>query len=141
RVRLDETAIGDDALPHLATLPRVEYLNLFGTKVTDAGLTHLEKMAALRSVYLWRTDVTEEGVERLRAKRPELAVVLGGTLAPPPIDEEEDGEEGDETETVDAIAADLPGCCQAAKDAGGVCDHPCCVAAAERGEICPTCAK
>ena len=35
----------------------------------------------------------------------------------------------------------LPACCQKAVDAGGECDHPCCVEARAKGEICAKCSN
>ena len=40
-----------------------------------------------------------------------------------------------------AQEADLPGCCKVAQEAGRECDHPCCVEARAKGEICSKCAK
>ncbi|MCH7592750.1 MAG: DUF1579 domain-containing protein [Planctomycetes bacterium] len=39
------------------------------------------------------------------------------------------------------LAAKLPGCCQAAADAGKACAHACCVEAAKAGKVCPKCSK
>lgn len=89
RLHLEKTAITDEGLANLSGLENLEYLNLYGTAVTDAGLKHLESLKALRKVYLWETKVTDAGVTALKQKLPELQVIQGVSLAPPPEKKEE----------------------------------------------------
>ena len=64
-------------------LANLEYLNLYGTKVSDAGLDPLKNLKKLKKLYLWQTQVTEAGVQKLKESLPDLEVVLGVDLAPP----------------------------------------------------------
>lgn len=56
----------DDALVHLAALPKLEHLNLAGSEITDNGLTHLRPLKHLRSLDLASTKVTDTGLMHLR---------------------------------------------------------------------------
>lgn len=82
RLALDRTAITDRALQPLASMPRLESLNVYGTAVGDAGLTSLASLPRLRAVYAWQTKVTPEGAETLRTANPKVAVNLGAPPAP-----------------------------------------------------------
>ncbi len=77
RLHLDQTAISDKGLAHLAGLDFLEYLNIYGTKTTDTGLKQLENLKNLKSAYLWQTGVTGEGLARFVAARPEVFVNQG----------------------------------------------------------------
>lgn len=125
RLHLERTGVTDEGVTALAGLP-LEYLNLYGTAVTDRAVEALAKISTLRGLYLWQTGVTGDGVERLRAALPEATVDIGETAAEAPVE-------------VTEIAVVLPGCCQAAKEAGKECDHACCVEARGKGEVCRKC--
>ena len=62
---------------------------------------------------------------QLRVHRQTLARVVE-----PEVAEEEDTE----------VEQKLPNCCAKAKEAGGECDHQCCVEARADGKICEKCA-
>jgi uncharacterized membrane protein/mono/diheme cytochrome c family protein len=125
-LRLASTDVGDGALAALAAHRALEMLNLYDTRVTDAGLEALASMSGLERVYLTGAAVSQAGLERLRASRSELLVVhVLPTEPATPSPEPE------------LVAA----CCEAARAAGGACAHPCCVDAASRGAICPSCAR
>ncbi len=123
RLRLDNTSLGDEALVHVARLGQLEVLNLYGTNVGDAGLARLAELSKLRKVFVWETAVTDAGVEALLAARPGLEVVRGASL--PPVEEDE-------------VELHAP-CCDSAVAEGKECEHPCCVEARGKDEICPTC--
>ena len=128
RLHLERTAITGAGMKHLSKLESLEYLNLYGTAVTDGGLRQLAALPALRRLYVWDTKVTEDGVARLQAALPDLVIDIGKhRLAEIPEPDQE------------TKLAALPDCCQKAVDAGGTCDHPCCVAAAKEKKICPKC--
>lgn len=72
RLDLRRTGVTDTGLAQLASLQRLEYLNLYATRVTDAGLPHLAALKRLRSLYTWQTTVTEAGQKQLRTILPHL---------------------------------------------------------------------
>jgi hypothetical protein len=94
-LQLQQTAVGDAGLAHLAGLQYLEYLNLYGTKTSDAGLAHLAKLPRLRSLYLWQTATSPAGAAKFASQKPgilldqgaELDSMFAGTLAlkPPTI--------------------------------------------------------
>ena len=134
-LHLEKTGIADTGLAQIKDLKHLEYLNLYGTKVTDSGLDNLASMEHLKKLYLWNSQVTEEGAKKLNESLPDLAVNLGVQLAAAVAEAPEPA----------AAAADLSflfdaeSCCAKAKAEGKACDHPCCVEAAGKGEVCIKC--
>jgi hypothetical protein len=63
---LGGTALTDDGLAHVKSLPKVYELNLKDTQVTDAGLANLSEMASLVRLHLEKTKVTDEGLAHLK---------------------------------------------------------------------------
>jgi internalin A len=57
--------VTDAGLEPIASLKRLEELNLGGTKITDLGLAKLKGLIELRSLDLSRTQVTGKGLENL----------------------------------------------------------------------------
>ena len=80
----EDSAITDEGLRHLASLPRVSLLQLSGTKITDAGLVHLTAMVNLQKVFLARTQVTGTGLTHLHG----LPNLYGIDLSDCPITDE-----------------------------------------------------
>ena len=67
RLRIDYTEIGDAGLVALGALPRMESINLIGSKVTPALTEWLRQQTRLGRVYVWQTELdTPELFERLR---------------------------------------------------------------------------
>jgi uncharacterized membrane protein len=78
RLRVSNNRISDSGIRHLAALPKLESLNLYGNPaVSDAALETLAGIASLRRLYLWQTSVSEQGLEWLRNRRPDLDVQGG----------------------------------------------------------------
>ena len=50
--------------------PKLEWLDLGGTRVTDTGLKHLKGLTKLKWLDLRGTDVTDEGVNTLQQSLP-----------------------------------------------------------------------
>ena len=69
RLRIDNTGLGDGAVDTLLTLPKLETLNMYGTKLTDAGLAKLASHPGLTRLYCDDSDVTAAGVAAARAGR------------------------------------------------------------------------
>jgi tRNA A-37 threonylcarbamoyl transferase component Bud32 len=63
---LEETAVTDAALSHIATMPDLDSLMLSGTSITGTGLVHLKKLHKLNHLLLARTRVTDETLVVLR---------------------------------------------------------------------------
>ncbi len=55
-------AIGDDGVAHLRGLRRLEWLDLYATRVSDAGLPHLGGLSALRRLHLGATRLRGRGL-------------------------------------------------------------------------------
>jgi len=157
---LDRTDIGDAGIEQIADLKHLERLNIFGTQAGDGCIDVLEELPSLTHVYLWDSKVTKLGADTLRVARPSIEVDTGDGLEPlaPPAAAEETADETPAPEpqpeptpepapepapesAPPAEEASLPGCCKDAKEAGGECDHPCCVEARAKGEICAKCSK
>ena len=62
--------------PHLAVLPTLRTLVLYGNPITDDGLLPLEGVPQLTAVNLAGTKVTGKGIARLQDARPGLMVKL-----------------------------------------------------------------
>jgi len=58
-------------------LANLEYLNLYGTKVTDAGLEALKGLKNLKKLYVWQTGVTDAGAAKLTAAIPGIDINMG----------------------------------------------------------------
>ena len=59
---------------HLRALPRLQTLNLGGTKVTDAGLLYLKGLGSLETLNIRNTQVTDEGVKMLQEALPNCKI-------------------------------------------------------------------
>jgi hypothetical protein len=63
---LKDTQITDAGLAHLAGLGTLNRLHLEKTKITDAGLTHLKDLGNLEYLNVYGTGVTDAGLEHLK---------------------------------------------------------------------------
>ncbi|MBI2424997.1 MAG: hypothetical protein HYV27_19375 [Candidatus Hydrogenedentes bacterium] len=131
-LHLEKTPITDAGVANLTSLSHLEYLNLYGTEVSDAALESIAALPNLKKLYVWQTKVTAEGAKALQAKLPELNINLGAELEVPVAPEA--------VPAVDPLAKfDADSCCFKAAQAGGKCDHPCCVEAEAAGKVCTKC--
>ena len=55
---------------HLTGLENLEYLNLYGTKITDKALDQLSSLKNLKQLYVWQTEVTDDGVAKIKKPCP-----------------------------------------------------------------------
>ena len=137
-LHLEKTGITDAGLAHLSGLENLQYLNLYGTQVSDAGLAHLKDLKQLRRLYVWQTQVTQEGAASLKQALPEVDVNLGAELTVVPAAAEKTA--AAEVASLQlALFYDKEGCCGKAAAEGKECDHPCCVEARGKGEVCAKC--
>ncbi len=81
-VWLNRTNVDDYDLQLLENLSDIQVLNLTGTRVTDRGLVHLQGLKKLRRIYPQGTRITEEGLQTLKAKLPELRVMMNRSGVP-----------------------------------------------------------
>jgi hypothetical protein len=58
----------------LAKLQKLEWLYLYGTKITDVGLKDVAKLQQLAELHLRDTKVTEAGVAELQKALPKCAI-------------------------------------------------------------------
>lgn len=63
---LGGTALGDDGLAAIKTLPKVVQLNLKDTQITDAGLANLAGIGTLARLHLEKTKITDAGLQHLK---------------------------------------------------------------------------
>jgi hypothetical protein len=75
----NQRALTDAGLAALAGLPRLNSINLSGTRIGDAGLIHLRKCPSLRFLDLKNTDVTDAGLISLRDLRSLEMLDVEGT--------------------------------------------------------------
>lgn len=77
-VALSQTAIGDECLPFLATLPELRMLDLSETRVTSAGLDPLARLKKLEILSLsWQT-LTRDDLQAMSKLKQLKTVVLNG---------------------------------------------------------------
>jgi len=76
---LKRTEIGNEGLAHLRDLAKLELLDLSGTQITDAGLAHLEELSELWMLDLTGTRITDAGLKHLRGLTNLKLLSLHGT--------------------------------------------------------------
>ena len=82
-IDLSETAISDDGLAILASLPDLEYLQLADTTITDRGLVFLAECTKLKRLDIRRTRISANALEVLK-EFPNLEMVYAkGTVLSP----------------------------------------------------------
>lgn len=77
RLRLEKTAVTDNAMAHLQGANYLEFLNIYGSEVGDQGIEKLAELRNLRRVYAWESSVTVAGAKQLEEKMSQLEVNLG----------------------------------------------------------------
>ncbi|MFM8285922.1 MAG: ribonuclease inhibitor, partial [Planctomycetaceae bacterium] len=74
RLYLAQCNVTDAGLQHVARLPRLRALNLYGTKLTSAGLPLLEQLHELRLLSVTDIRLKPTAVEQLQKKLPRLTI-------------------------------------------------------------------
>ena len=92
RLRLWKSGkIDDTALPLVAAMKRLSFLDLAETEVTDKGLEHLTGMKQLRQLFVGGTQVTAAGAEKFQRSHPTCLVSRFAPIGEPKkTDDEED---------------------------------------------------
>jgi uncharacterized membrane protein/mono/diheme cytochrome c family protein len=68
RLNISGTAVSSGGIASLQALKNLEYVNIVNTKVDDKGLLVLASLPALKNVYCWNTLVSAAGVENFKKK-------------------------------------------------------------------------
>ena len=82
-VNLDYTNVDDKGLVALQGLPAMNRLSMDNTNVTDKGIATLKTMAGLRNLNLYHTLVSEKGYDELKAALAGCAIVFDRDSALP----------------------------------------------------------
>jgi hypothetical protein len=82
--------IDDTAIPSLAAMKRLLFLDLAETAVTDKGLEQLAGMIQLRHLFVGGTQVTAAGAERFQQRHPACLVSRFATKSEPKKAEDEE---------------------------------------------------
>jgi uncharacterized membrane protein len=77
RLNLSGTNVSAAGLSALQSLQNLEYINIVNTKVDDKALLILSKIPALKNIYCWNTLVTSSGVENFKKQRPGVRIDAG----------------------------------------------------------------
>ncbi|MBX3434832.1 MAG: hypothetical protein KF847_16055 [Pirellulales bacterium] len=77
RLHLERSNIDAAGLAHLAGKRHLAYLNLYDAPLGDDALPTLASLPRLRRLFLWNTQVSYDGAMGLRAGNPQLAVDMG----------------------------------------------------------------
>lgn len=83
-VRLDisHTHITDKGLQSLQPLQGLQYLNLVGNAVTEAGITTLKALPKLKNLYIYQTNVNKGAYTQLKSSLPKTIIDTGGYNVP-----------------------------------------------------------
>lgn len=77
KLHLEHSAVTDQGIAEIKSLPHLEYLNIIDTKVGDAGLKNVAAMKGLRSIYVWQSAVTDSAVAQTARQHTGLQIVNG----------------------------------------------------------------
>ncbi|MEO5683230.1 MAG: c-type cytochrome domain-containing protein [Chitinophagaceae bacterium] len=80
RLNLGETNISSPGIAKLKSLPNLEYINIINTKVNDDGLLALSGIASLKHIYCWGSQVTQKGIAIFKQKNPGVQLEAGNLL-------------------------------------------------------------
>lgn len=73
-VDFSHSAITDDDLQLLQSLPELQLIDLDGTDVTDAGVSHLRGLKDLKTLRLFGTQTTSEGTREFHKAHPQCEI-------------------------------------------------------------------
>jgi len=77
RLNLGGTKISSAGIAFLQSLQNLEYINIVNTKVDDKALLILSKLPAIKNIYCWNTLVTPSGVENFKKQKPKIHIESG----------------------------------------------------------------
>lgn len=67
--------LSDEGLSHLASIPRLEQLSLYGPTFTDRGIEHLSQLKGLDCLRIWAPNITDTGIQKLQEQLPDCEVM------------------------------------------------------------------
>jgi len=80
RLNLSGTNVTEAGMSSLQSLKNLEYVNIVNTKVDDKGLLILSTIPSLKSIYCWNSLITPSGVENFKKKKPAIRLQQGGIV-------------------------------------------------------------
>lgn len=82
RLHLNNTNISDAGVLHLAALKELQSLNLVGTKVTTDGVLKLAVLKKLKNLYLYQSAVPASDYAKLKGVMPDVIIDTGKYIVP-----------------------------------------------------------
>jgi len=82
RLQLNNTGITDKGLTKLKSLDQLLSLNLVGTKATALGVMQLNKLKKLKNLYLYQTGVDNRDWTLLQKSFPSATIDTGKYVVP-----------------------------------------------------------
>lgn len=82
RLDISHTHITDKGLQSLLPLQNLDYLNLVGTGITEKGLLQLKTLPKLKLVYIYQTNVNKAVYPQLKSNFPKATIDTGGYTVP-----------------------------------------------------------
>lgn len=77
RLNLSGTAISSNGIEALKSLQYLEYINIVNTRVDDRGLLILSNISTLKNVYCWNSMITDNGITLFKKKLPAARIEAG----------------------------------------------------------------
>jgi hypothetical protein len=75
KLNLNRNKLTAEGLDELIRLPKVEYLNLYGTSVSDSAINQLVTFPILKKLYVWESRVDSLGVEAAKRLNQRVDIV------------------------------------------------------------------
>ncbi|MES2375457.1 MAG: c-type cytochrome domain-containing protein [Bacteroidota bacterium] len=82
RLHLNNTKITDAGLARLKKLERLQSISLVGTTVTLNGLMQLKGLKALKNIYLYQSKITDQDRVQLKKAFPKVNIDFGNYVVP-----------------------------------------------------------
>jgi uncharacterized membrane protein len=77
RLYLDNTMFNDAMISSLGKMEHLEYLNLYGTKITALGIKKVIEFPQLKQLFLWQSDAELEELKVIQASFPSIEINTG----------------------------------------------------------------
>jgi len=77
RLNLAGTNVTSAGMAALKSLKNLEYINIVDTKVDDKGLLTLSTIPSLKSIYCWDSRISAAGAENFKKKMPSVRIESG----------------------------------------------------------------